>query len=225
MSPELHTRLAKAAARYQSAGRVAAGFARGKLTRDPAYGTVLGLLPTTGTLLDVGCGEGYLLALAREARPDLALVGVDHDERRVEVARTALAGEPALTLHVGDLRSLALPAADLITCLDVLHYMPPAEQDAVLARLAATLHPGGALLVRDGQADAGLRSTLLRWSETLAVALGRHRGDGVFFRPAQALGDAMRNLDLVVEVAPCHDGTPFANLLFVARKPPETPSP
>ncbi len=217
------TAVDQAAERYRAAGRVAHGFARGKMRGDPAYATVLELLPERGLLLDVGCGEGYLLALARAQRPSLQLVGLDHDERRVAVARQALADEPDLRLLVGDLRGSELPRADMITCLDVLHYMPPAQQDAALARMAEILAPGGSLLVRDGQADDGLRSAALRLSETLAVALGRHRGDGVFFRPAGALRAAMQALDLEVQVAPCREGTPFANLLFVARKPLESP--
>jgi 2-polyprenyl-3-methyl-5-hydroxy-6-metoxy-1,4-benzoquinol methylase len=219
------TNVELAAARYRAAGRFAHGFAKGKMSGDPAYATVVERLPHRGTLLDVGCGEGYLLALARVARPGLALVGVDHDERRLALARRALADEPAVELLVGDLRDHDLPQADMITCLDVLHYMPPEQQDAVLARLAATLAPWGLLLLRDGQADGGLRSTLLRWSETIAVAVGRHHGDGVFFRPARALRGALEALGLEVEVAPCRDGTPFANLLFVARKPQENTAP
>lgn len=215
----------RAAERYRAAGRIAHGFARGKLSGDPAYATVAEHLPAQGTLLDVGCGEGYLLALARTLQPELTLVGVDHDERRLALARGAMEGEARVELHAGDLRSLAMPPAHMITCLDVLHYMPPEQQDAVLARLAATLVPGGLLLVRDGESDAGLRSALLRLSETLAVALGRHRGDGVFFRPAQALRQALEAQGLVVDVDPCREGTPFANLLFVARKPPEAPHP
>jgi SAM-dependent methyltransferase len=175
--------------------------------------------------LDVGCGEGYLLALVRAARSELTLVGIDHDERRVDLARRALDGEPSVELHVGDLRTHELPQADMITCLDVLHYLPPAEQDRALALMVATLADGGLLLLRDGQADDGLRSTLLRWSEQVAVALGRHRGDGVFFRPAHALRGALEDLGLEVEVAPCREGTPFANLLFVARRPMEAPTP
>ncbi len=211
--------------RYRVGGRTAHGFARGKLSRDPAYAAVIERLPESGVVLDVGCGEGYLLALIRAVAPALELVGIDHDERRVELARVALQGEPRLELRVGDLRELALPTAALITCLDVLHYMPPDQQDDAIARMAAQLAPGGLLIVRDGQADGGLRTAVLRAFETVAVAIGRHRGDGVFFRPAEQLRGAIEASGLSVSVAPCHDGTPFANLIFVAQKPLETPAP
>ncbi len=211
--------LERAADRYRSEGRVAHGFARGKMRGDPAYAAVLEQLPEQGRLLDVGCGEGYLLALARTTTPALDLQGVDHDERRVDQGRRVLGDEPRLILTVGDIRTVPLPSADVVTCLDVLHYMPPKQQDEVIARLAGAVRPGGVLFLRDGEEGAGLRSTLLRWSETIAVALGRHKGDGVFFRPAQALRERLEAAGLRVEVAPCAEGTPFANLLFVARRP------
>ena len=215
MSQEL---LEQAAERYRAAGRTAHGFAKGKMAGDPAYLAVLARLPAKGLLLDVGCGEGYLLALARAAQPGLSLHGVDHDERRVGQARRVLGQESRLELVVADIREVPLPRAHVITCLDVLHYMPAEQQDRTLERLTGALEPDGVLFIRDGTSDGGLRSTLLRWSEQLAVALGRHRGDGVFFRPAQALRARLEALGMRVEVAPCAEGTPFANLLWVASR-------
>lgn len=211
--------LARAVAqRYRGAGRLAEGFARGKISGDPIYATVLQQLPRQGTLVDAGCGEGYLLALARAERPALRLHGVDHDERRVALARQALQGEGRLQLELGDLRSVALPRATVICCLDVLHYMPPLQQDATIGRLAAALEPGGLLILRDAESGAGLRSTVTRLSERIAVAVGRHKGEGVFLRPSEQLRAALEAQDLQVEVAPCQDGTPFANLVYLARR-------
>lgn len=207
-----------AALRYRPLGRFAEGFARGKMGGDPAYATVLAQLPARGTLLDVGCGEGYLLALAAEESPALELVGLDHDPRRLEQARVALA-DRTTTLSAEDARVAVLPAADVVTCLDVLHYQPVPEQDALIARLAAALRPGGKLLVRDGASDGGWRSAITALSERMMVALGRHRGDGVYFRPRAATQAAMERCGLVVDAVDCAAGTPFANVLFVGTRP------
>ncbi|MCB9669168.1 MAG: class I SAM-dependent methyltransferase [Alphaproteobacteria bacterium] len=207
-----------AVARYLPQGKMAEGFARGKMKGDPAYAAVLGLLRPGMRVLDVGCGEGYLLALAFETLEGTTLHGFDHDARRLASAEAALAGTGA-TLWSGDARTTELPEVDAVCALDVLHYQPPEEQDAILARLVGALAPGGLLLVRDGRSDGGFKSTVVTWSERFAVALGRHKGDGVFFRPQDAMRGAMEALGLEVVADACNDQTPFANVLFVGRRP------
>lgn len=218
----MHDAIESASARYLSAGRWAHGFARGKMSGDPAYRRVLELITSDeGTLVDIGCGEGHLMALVRALHPGFRLIGLDHDSERVDTARTVLADEIALDLHVGDAREFELPPTDVLACLDVLHYMPPEDQDALLQRFAEALVPGGVLLIRDGRSEAGLSSTVTRLSEQLAVAVGRHKGDGVYFRPAEVTRAALEDAGLQVELSDCSEGTPFANMLWVGRRPEE----
>ncbi len=208
---------ARAAERYHDQGPMALGFAQGKLGRDPAYRAVLQRLPPTGSLVDLGCGEGYLLALVRESRPDLRCTGVDHDERRIASARAALQGEP-VTLDTADARSWPIPAADVIVALDVLHYQSHDHQRALLQSMAAALNPGGQLLIRDLDPDAGLRSWLTIGAERVAMALGRHRGDGVYPLPPGAMANTLQAAGLGTQLVPCDEGTPFANRLLVGSK-------
>lgn len=219
MNPEAtHKLLMRAAERYSVAGRWALGFARGKLRHDPAYRTVGELLPPQGDLLDLGCGEGYLLAYASLLQPALRLTGVDHDARRLRIGEQALQAQRDIRWVRGDLLDFELPASDVITCLDVLHYLPPADQDRLLARMAEALRPGGLLIIRDAHRDAGIRS-LITWAcEKLAVAAGRHKGRGVFFRHANELSGVLRSLGLQVQTQACQQGTPLANQLLVARR-------
>lgn len=206
--------------RYAPEGKWAVGFAKGKMSGDPAYAEVFGLLDHgAGSLLDVGCGEGYLLAIVRHQRPNVKLFGFDHDPRRLEMARRVFDDEDHIDLSVGDIRASALPATDVVTCLDVLHYLAPDEQDLVLDRLAQAVRPGGMLLIRDGETGGGAGSTVLKCAERFAVWIGRHKGDGVFFRPADQTAERLREAGLQVEVRPCRTGTPFANVLFIARRP------
>ena len=55
--------------RYTLSSITAWEFARGKLRRDPLYRAAVcgGLLPSGGTLVDIGCGQGLTLAILAEA--------------------------------------------------------------------------------------------------------------------------------------------------------------
>ncbi|MHC4908816.1 MAG: methyltransferase [Planctomycetota bacterium] len=193
-------------------------WARGKLRGDPAYRAVLERLPDAGLLLDVGCGEGYLLAAAHAARPALALHGIDHDRRRLDLARRALADVPALTLDDRDATQATLPPCDVIACLDVLHYLPFDRQDALLDALVDGLRPGGLLVIRDAEPGRGWRSAATIGAERLARVIGRHRGAVLAFRSLDEVGARCAEHGLAVEIGPCADGTPFSNRLVVARR-------
>ncbi len=213
--------LAQAIGTYEPLGRWEYNWAKGKLANDPAFPTVAGriseLAPTT--LLDVGCGEGYLLAYVRAMAPQIALIGLDYDQKRLDVARRALGSQPQVRFIGGDVRQTELPQADVVTCLDVLHYLDDAGQDSILARLAAILRPGGTLLIRDGAAGEGMRSWLTLWSERIAVFLGRHRGATVHLRPREATIATLEAQGLKVQAEDCREGTVLANVLFTATKP------
>lgn len=62
--------IAEASAPYRAAGRFAWHFARGKLAFDPVFPALLslGLVPDQARILDLGCGQGLLLALLTAAR-------------------------------------------------------------------------------------------------------------------------------------------------------------
>jgi SAM-dependent methyltransferase len=188
------------------------------MSGDPAYREVLPLLEGARSVLDVGCGEGYLLALAADHRPGIVLIGVDYDGRRLAQARTALE-DVGVTLIEGDARTVDLPEADVVTCLDVLHYHPAADQDALVARLSSAVRPGGTLLLREAVSDEGWRSTATICSERLTIALGRHKGIGVHLRPRAELEGVLKAAGLEVTARSCSQGTPFANWLFTGKKP------
>jgi len=89
-----------------------------------------------GTLLDVGCGEGYYTAAVRQAMGAAETVGID-------ISKTALMAaakrDPALTLAVASVN--ALPVGDE-SCDVVLNVFAPNDDREFLR----VLRPGGLLL-------------------------------------------------------------------------------
>ena len=189
MNPALAALREEAARRYLDTGLLHWEFVRGKLRYDPLYFNLLSrsFLPPKGLLLDLGCGRGIVFSLLlaasdlnrRGAYPAgwpppprrLALRGIEGRPKTADAARHALGDEARI--ETADLRRAELPTAQAILLLDVLHYLPAADQEALLARAAAALAPGGVLLIRDADAGAGWRFTAARLQERLSALLRR----------------------------------------------------
>jgi uncharacterized protein (DUF2062 family)/SAM-dependent methyltransferase len=215
--------------RYMRTSITAWEFARGKLRGDPLYRDVLlsGWLPSGGTLLDIGCGQGLMLALLAEASrvacdgsvlPGRRLprfdrmIGIELRSHRARLARIALGTDADIIER--DARQIVPDTCRAILLFDVLHMMPEADQDALLSAAVSALEPGGVILVREADASAGWRFEAVRIGNRLtALASGAWR-QRLAFRTVSEWRECFSRHGLDVQGAPADAGTPFANYLF-----------
>jgi SAM-dependent methyltransferase len=222
MEAAAYRRLVEAASEpYRAAGRFAWHFARGKLGGDPAFRHLLEarLIPEGARLLDLGCGQGLLAALLRAAgRPRLAAYrGIELMARDVERAHLALG--PGCGIEQGDIRRADFGAADAVVILDVLHYMPLADQEELLRRAREALVPGGVLVLRVGDAAAGLPFRLSNWVDWTVALVRGHGATRFHCRSVAQWRSVLEALGFAVRAEAMSRGTPFANVLLVARRP------
>ena len=233
MTREFFRRLAhEAAERYPARDRFARGFARGKLSGDPAFRYLLeqGLVPPGARVLDLGAGQGVLAALlaAVDAHADwppgwpaaprgTSIRGIEIARRDVERARAAATG---MKIVHGDIRTAPFGEADVCVLLDVLHYLDREAQDQVLARVRSALQRGGVLILRVADPAMGIRFHVTHAADRLGMALRGHFFARYSYRPLGAWREALAALGFEVETAPMSEGTPFANVLVVARYHP-----
>jgi ArsR family transcriptional regulator len=114
---------------------------------DFAPRALVGLMPASWTIADLGCGTGSLVAsLAPYAQ---RVIGVDASEDMLAAARARLSGVANVELRHGSLESLPIETAsvDAATMMLVLHHLPAPA--AAIAEAARILRPGGRLLVVD----------------------------------------------------------------------------
>jgi SAM-dependent methyltransferase len=221
-----------ASQRYAGTGTVSRQFAAGKLKGDPIYRELCigGVLRPGRLLVDVGCGQGLTLAGLAECRRAARdgwwtatspapvferMVGIELRPRIAEIARQALGADAEIL--AGDAAALMPPRASTILLLDVLHLMPLAAQEAVITRAAAAIADGGVLILREADAAAGGRFLAVRignWLKALAVGNFRQM---FHFRTASQWRERLANEGLQVQVQPMGAGTPFGNVLLVAR--------
>ena len=101
-------------------------------------------------VVDVGCATGEFTELLRRSLPESAgrrVVGVDVSQTAIERARKR---HPQVEFRVAALDELSrhFPgSADLISCLEVLYYLPLEGRLPALEALHSALRPGGLLLV------------------------------------------------------------------------------
>lgn len=239
---EIEELIEETAHRYIDAGLVQCERVRGRLRHDPVYLALLrqGGLPPSGRLVDLGCGRGVALALLATARrqaeggryppdwppaPAPQLFGLEGDARDAAVARAGLGGCAAV--ETADPCGATLPPADAFLLLGVLHHLPPAAQEGLLAELAAKLSPGGVLLVHEADAGAGWRFAAARLAASLRggvqAALRAVRGDrrrrprgGLHYRRRTDWLALLEQLGLAAEITPLGAGASGAGVLIRA---------
>lgn len=200
--------------RYAQAPRADRYYVAGKLAFDPVFALLAAQPGDFGRVLDVGCGRGQLSAFLLELGRVSDVTGIDSDPRKVEVARRAV---PEAKLLVADAAAFELPVADTVLLVDLLHYLPREEQDALLNAGVRALAPGGRLLVRELDQDPSARSWITRLLEWLARKLGVNRGRATHYRPARELLSLLETAGLACSIHGASEGTPFSNVLIVGQ--------
>jgi len=99
--------------------------------------------PNAQSMLEVGCGTGFVLAGVRNAFPYMRLVGGELFRAGLEVAAQRVPDAELLEL---DARKLPFEAEfDIVGAFDVLEHIE--EDDKALLEMRAALRPGGGLVV------------------------------------------------------------------------------
>ena len=103
------------------------------------YETLIETIGETGgrTLLDAGCGEGFVVGLLADAYPDLVMTGIDISESAIRYAQKCFGGKARF--RVGSLYRLPFSdnSFDTVLCSEVLeHVDDPVRAMAEIKRVS-----------------------------------------------------------------------------------------
>ena len=128
----------------------------------PGYGTMIEMIGVLaaryarpGTrLYDLGCslGAASLAMASLVPHSDCEVIAIDNSDAMIRQARQLI--EPAtlavpVTLVQGDIRELALQPASVVVLNFTLQFLPLADRDVLMARIAAALAPGDILVLSE----------------------------------------------------------------------------
>ncbi len=101
--------------------------------------------PEIGRILDLGTGDGRLLALVKQARRVKEAVALDFSPAMLEAAGKRFAGDSSVTIitHNLDLPLPALGKFDAVISSFAIHHLVHERKRAVYSEIRSLLNPGG----------------------------------------------------------------------------------
>jgi 2-polyprenyl-3-methyl-5-hydroxy-6-metoxy-1,4-benzoquinol methylase len=192
-----------------------------KLAADPVYAAAARVRGNSALpLFDIGCGIGLLAHYLHGCGLLDRYIGTDHDARKIEVGKVALARggiDRRVQLQHGD----AADAHDLqgdVAMLDVLHYLPRERQPDLLSAAASLVAPGGVLILRNVVREPNWRFRFTVWEEHILRASGWIPGGAQHYPLAEEIQAPLRDAGLRVSMQPLRGRTPFNSYLLVGRR-------
>ena len=190
-----------------------------KLRSDPIFPAAFELLRASSQpLIDLGCGVGLLAFYLRERGFREPITGFDRDDRKISRARVvAERTYRDLTFIEQDVCE-PIAASGNVALFDLLHYLQPNEQRALLERLATRITPSGMLIVRDCPREGNVRFWLTYLAERFAQITTWNMKAELHFSRRDKICAAFDEEDFSCSITPLWGRTPFNNHLFVFRR-------
>ena len=195
-------------------------YVRGKLRRDDIYPAAYELLRSSAEpILDVGCGLGLLAFYLRERGCRQPVMGLDADARKIRCgAGITERSYRDVDLRFHDVGQTVPEFTGNVALVDVLHYLRPAQQAALLSRLSQCLGPGSILIIRDCPREGRPRFWMTWLAEKFAQAILWNRDGPLHFPSRDGINAAFDAGHFGRETRPLWGASPFNNHVFIFRR-------
>ena len=192
------------------------GYVRWKVRTDHAYRAALATLQGRETpLLDLGCGLGILAFYLREHGYTAPILGIDFDERKIDLARNVATRYRGIDFIAGDARE-PLPEDHDIVLLDLLHYFDADSRKRIMANVARAVAPNGIVVIRQAIHDRSWRARFTAFVDDAARTLRWMKAEKLQLPTREEIENAFAGFD--ADVKPLWGRMPYNNYLFVFRR-------
>jgi len=179
---------------------------------------VLAEMPTSGRLLDVGCGHGLFANALALGSADRQVLGVDPSGAKIAVARASSSSVANVRYEHGMVQAVDDGEFDGISILDVLYLLPVEEKLAVLRACRERISPSGVLVLKTNDTRPPWKYRVARLQEQLMTGLGLtlSHGDLHFLSREQNAG-LLELTGFQPRIVDLNTWLPYPHVMFVSR--------
>ncbi|MDD4604012.1 MAG: 1-acyl-sn-glycerol-3-phosphate acyltransferase [Bacteroidales bacterium] len=205
---------------YDFKGPILEWYLRVKLKLEKNYEIYHQMLPLKGEILDLGCGYGFISYMLLFTGDDRKIIGVDYDPEKIAIASNCYSKNDRIHFECADISTIDISPKDGFLLSDVLHYLPLKKQENLLRRCFYNLRPGGAILIREANADLADRHQKSIVTEFFSTHIGFNKTAGpdkkLYFTSAETIHALATECGMTMEIIDNKKIT--SNNLFLVRK-------
>ncbi len=175
--------------------------------------------PREGKIIDLGCGNGLFSNILSLGSPERQIIGIDLDEKKIQVANETKIQGAQITYQKGDVAESEYPRGDVFTLVDVLYLIPYDKQEFILQKCYQSLPPGGILIIKEMDTQPRWKYVWNLLQETLAVKLiGFTLGERFFFRSQKNYLEILEHIGFSMKPVPMHSGYWYPHIAYICTK-------
>ena len=176
------------------------------------------LIGENDTVLDVGCGLGYMSFFLALKGKNRKIFGYDFDQSKIEVAQNSHLVNDNIQFEACDVTMKDFPKSDIVFCMDVLHYLKPNQQLDLLVKFKESIGDKGRIIIRDGVKDFEKRHQTTELTEKFSTKIFKFNktANQLSFFDKQFIQDFADANDCNLEIIEQTQNT--SNILFVLTK-------
>lgn len=176
------------------------------------------LVPKSGTILDLGCGEGIFSNFLGISSDQRKVLGIEINKERFKIAQRSV---PNVKFVLGDIEEVDLPKADAIVLFHVLHHLNSySAQIHVIRRCFNQLSKGGKLIIVEVKPKFSLKYFLSSFTDHFLVPwiFERRIYSPIFFRRSSAWESILKNNGFGCRAINAERGHPFTHVILECEK-------
>jgi uncharacterized protein len=147
-------------------------YLRIKLMIENNYSQIISLIPTESSVVDIGCGYGFLSYMLIFTSEKRTIIGIDYDKRKIDLANNCFSKNSRINFFCDDIINMQLPKSDAFILFDILHYLKREEQELILSKCVNNLNEDGIIIIRDANENRKNKHLITRLGELFSTGLG-----------------------------------------------------